>query len=62
MYFQGAISHDGKAAAVASTYLACGDKGLKPDDCALFLVDLKDPNRKVTRVPIPMPAERPSFK
>lgn len=62
MYFQGALSHDGKAAAVASTYLACGDKTLKPEDCALFLIDLGNPNRKVTKVPIPVPAERPVFK
>jgi len=59
-YFQVAVSHDGKTAAVASTYLACTDKEFHPADCALFLVDLGDPNWKVTKVPIPMPAKRPS--
>lgn len=57
-YFQVAISHDGKTAAVASTYLACADDEFKPDDCALFLVNLADPNRKVTKVPIPLPKAR----
>jgi len=60
-YFQMAVSHDGKTAAVASTYLACTDEEFKPADCALFLIDLSDPNWKVTRVPIPMPAKRPDF-
>jgi hypothetical protein len=53
-YFQTAISHDGKTAAIASTYLDC-----KPADRALFLVDLSDPQWKVTKVPIPTPAQRP---
>ncbi|HWQ93357.1 MAG TPA: hypothetical protein VN673_16925 [Clostridia bacterium] len=57
-YFQPALSHDGKTAAVASTYLALGLENLKAEDCALFLVDLSDRKRKVTRVPIPMPKER----
>ncbi len=61
IYLQGAISHDGKTVAVASTYLACME-GFKPDDAALFLVDLKDPNRKVTKVPILLPPNRPAFK
>jgi hypothetical protein len=57
-YWQGAISHDGKTAAIASTYLACSEKEFKPADCALFLVDLSDPKWKVTKVPVPMPAKR----
>lgn len=60
-YFQAAISHDGKIAAIASTYLACSEKEFKPADCALFLVDLSDPKWKVTKVPIPMPARRPNL-
>jgi hypothetical protein len=60
-YFQAAISHDGKTAAIASTYLACTEKEFKPSDCALFLVDLSDPKWKVTKVPIPMPANRPDL-
>ena len=61
-YFQAAISHDGKTAAVASTYLACAEKQIAPADCALFLVDLSDPKWPVTKVPIPVPAKRPDFK
>jgi hypothetical protein len=57
-YFQAAISHDGKTAAIASTYLACTEKEFKSADCALFLVDLSDPKWKVTKVPIPVPAKR----
>jgi hypothetical protein len=60
-YFQFAVSHDGKTAAVASTYLACTDKSFNPADCALFFVDLSNPKWKVTKVPIPMPANRPDF-
>jgi len=40
--------------------LACDDEAFKAEDCALFLVDLADPGRKVTRVPIPLPAPRRS--
>jgi hypothetical protein len=60
-YFQAAISHDGKTAAIPSTYLACTEEEFKPADCALFLVDLSDAKWKVTKVPIPMPAKRPGF-
>ena len=59
-YFQAAVSHDGKTAAVASTYLAVDDHPIQPADCALFFVDLSDPNWKVTKVPIPVPAQKPS--
>jgi len=57
-FFQGSLSHDGKTVAVASTYLACNEKGFDAGDCALFLVDLSTPERKVTKVPIPLPAKR----
>jgi len=60
-YFQMAVSHDGKTAALASTYLACSDEEFNPTDCALFLVDLSEPNWKLTKVPIPMPAKRPDL-
>ena len=60
-YFQASISHDGKTAAIASTYLACTEEEFKPADCALFLVDLSDPKWKVTKVPVPLPAKRPNF-
>jgi len=59
-YFQAALSHDGKTAAIASTYLGADDKGIKPEDCALFLVELSNPDWMVTKVPIPMPARKHS--
>jgi hypothetical protein len=59
LYFQVGVSHDGKTAAAASTYLACAaSKVFRAEDCALFFVDLSDAKRKVTKVPIPLPAER----
>lgn len=57
-YFQGSVSHDGKTAAVASTYLACSEKDFNASDCALFLIDLSAPDRKLTKVPIPLPEKR----
>jgi len=53
--FQIGVSHDGKALAVASTYLAFAEGELRSDDCALFLLDLTDRRRKVNKVPIPLP-------
>jgi hypothetical protein len=59
--FQIDISHDGKTLAVESFWLATGDHPIKAEDCALFLADLNDPQRKVTKVPIPLPPkDRPS--
>ncbi len=59
--FQIDISHDGKTLAVESLWLAYNDTPIKAEDCALFLVDLSDPQRKITKVPIPMPPkDRPS--
>jgi hypothetical protein len=60
-YFQAAISHDGKTAAISSTYIACTDQKFNAADCALFLVDLSSPRWPVTTVPIPMPPKRPEF-
>ena len=59
LYFQAGVSHDGRTAAAASTYLAATAEEFKPEECALFFIDLTDAKRKVTRVPIPMPAQRP---
>jgi len=53
--FQIDLSHDGKTLAVESLWIATGDHPIKAKDCALFLVDLTDPQRKVTKVPIPLP-------
>jgi hypothetical protein len=52
MYFQVALSPDGKTAAAYSTYLEIQD-GIADTDRALYLVDLESPDRKVTKVPIP---------
>lgn len=56
-YFQPTVSHDGKTLAVSSTYVAAGDKVMAEKDCALFLVNLADPKRGVTRVPVPRPPQ-----
>jgi hypothetical protein len=61
LYFQIGVSHDGKTAAASSAYLACLDGKLGPGDCALFLIDLSDPKRRVTKVPIPLPTTRPAL-
>jgi len=60
MYFQVGISHDGKMAAMASTYLGVDKKPgeFEPQNCALFLVDISSPQWKVTKVPIPVPVTR----
>ena len=57
-YFQMGVSHDGKTAAIASTYLTCSEVEIDPADVALFFVDLGSADWKVTKVPIPVPAER----
>ena len=58
LYFQLDVSNDGKTLAIASTYLAYEKDGeLKPADCALFLVNLADPQRAITRMPIPLPPQ-----
>ena len=59
-YVQVDVSHDVKAAAISSAYLALMDKPIKPSDCALFLVDLSQPSWKVTKVPIAVPANVPA--
>ena len=61
LYFQVALSHDGKTAALASTYLAFDEEKFAAESCALFLVDLGSSERKVTKVPIPLPS-RPLAK
>jgi hypothetical protein len=52
-FFQASLSNDGKTIAVASTYLSA-DNSISAPDCALFLVDLVSPERKITRVPVPL--------
>jgi hypothetical protein len=57
-YFQLGVSADGRALAVASTYYAYEDDLLTADTCALFLVDLTDPKRSATKVPVALPPRR----
>lgn len=54
-----ALSHDQKTVAAPSTFIALtsAQGKVKPDDVALFLVDLSRADRRVTRVAIPAPAE-----
>ena len=55
-YCQIDLSHDGKTLAACSTIYALVTKAsFKPEDCALFLVDLTKPEHKITKVPVPSP-------
>ena len=47
------ISHDGKTLALASTYH--GGPDFKPEDLALYFIDLSRADRRITMVPIPLP-------
>lgn len=58
LYWQVGISHDGKTAAISSTYLAASAEDFKPEDSALFIVDMNTSDWKVTKVPISLPAMR----
>jgi hypothetical protein len=58
LFAQPSLSHDGKTWAIATSLLFMQNESLKPEDCALFLVDLSRKNRPVTKVPIPVPPER----
>jgi hypothetical protein len=56
--FQIGLSYDGQTLGVASTYLdPIEQKLVRSEDCALFLVDLSDPARKVTKIPIALPVK-----
>jgi hypothetical protein len=55
---QPSLSHDGQTWAIGTACLYLQDESLKPDDCALFLVDLSKPDRPVTKVPVQVPARR----
>ena len=55
---QPSLSHDGRTWAIGTACLYLQNESLKPDDCALFLVDLSKPDRPVTKVPIQVPAQR----
>ncbi|HUB87458.1 MAG TPA: hypothetical protein VMB22_06165 [Verrucomicrobiae bacterium] len=58
LFAQPSLSHDGKTWAIGTACLYLQDKSLTPQDCALFLVDLTQPDRPVTKIPIVVPAER----
>ncbi len=58
LYAQPSLSHDGKTWAIGTALLYAQNDSLKSEDCALFLVDLSKSSRPVTKVPIPVPAER----
>lgn len=55
---QPSLSHDGKTWAIGTAFLYLQNESLKPEDCALFLVDLSGSDRPVTKVPIPVPPQR----
>ncbi len=53
--FQFGLSHDGKALAGSTAYVAAGNPELRHEECALFIVDLTDSKRKMKKVQIPFP-------
>lgn len=61
LYAQPSLSHDGRTWAIGTACLYLANKSLQPQDCALFLVDLSKAKRPVTKIPIPVPAERKPF-
>jgi hypothetical protein len=49
------LSHDGRTWAVSSAFLALlGNNALRPEDCALYLLDVDGSSPKVTKIPIAM--------
>ncbi len=58
VYAQASLSHDGKTWAIGTACLYLVDESLKPENCALFLVDLSKSSRPVTKVPIQVPTKR----
>jgi hypothetical protein len=56
---QGSLSHDGRTWAVATTFI----ENLKPDNYALYLVDVSRSKPKITKVPIAQPGtDKPTAK
>ena len=60
-YAQASLSNDGHAVAMATTYMYMENDSLKPEDCALFLVEVGQAMPKITKVPIVPPRERKEY-
>jgi hypothetical protein len=58
LFAQASLSHDGRTWAIATSYLYLQNESLKPEDCALFLVDVGLDKPRITKVPIQPPAQR----
>lgn len=58
LYAQASLSHDGQTWAIATSYLYLQNESIKPEDCALFLVDVGRAEPKITKVPIAPPLRR----
>lgn len=58
MLAQPSLSHDGRTWAVATTNLCLDNEALKPEDCALYLVDVRKSVRPVNKVAIKPPPRR----
>jgi Tol biopolymer transport system component len=54
LYFQIALSPDARQ--ILTTSVCLEDKAIKSQDRALYLIDLKSPGRKVTRLAVPFPS------
>ena len=60
-YSQVSVSHDGQTVAFATSYMYLQHDSIKPEDCALFLVDMGPAEPKITKVPIKPPLRRRAF-
>src|SRR5262249_18220663 len=58
IFAQPSLSHDGRTWAIGTGCLYLQNESLKPEDCALYLVDLSRAKRPVTKIQIPVPAGR----
>ena len=54
LFFQIALSPDARQ--ILTTSLCLDDKAIKAEDRALYLIDLKSPSRKVTKLAVPFPS------
>ena len=61
IFAQASLSHDGQTWAMATSYLYLQNESVKPEDCALFLVEVGQAKPKITKVPITPPLHRKSL-
>jgi hypothetical protein len=58
LYAQASLSHDGKTWAIATSYLYLINESLRPEDCALYIVEVGQAKPKINKVFITPPTHR----